>query len=201
MFGFQHSLNAQTTINTFNAGKILLSGERIAGNFGELRGNHFHSGIDYKTNETEGWPVLAADNGYISRVKVSASGYGKVIYITHSSGVVTVYGHLRAFYPAITDSVESIQLATKQFELEFFPDSSRFKVNAGQLIGFSGSSGSAEGPHVHFETRNRDSEKPINPEIMGYPIDDTIPPVLKALVIYHPGLLMEYLDLNDNSLK
>ena len=186
---YSHPAKAQTNENPLTLRSVLLAEPRIAGNFGEFRGNHFHSGIDYKTNETEGWPVLSAGDGYVSRVKVSSVGYGKAIYITHPNGIVTVYGHLRAFYPALTDTISALQTQKQQFEVEIFPDSSLFKVTQGQLIGFSGNSGGTEGPHLHFETRHQESEKPFNPQLAGFPVSDTIPPIIKALVVYTPGPL------------
>ncbi len=187
LISFQHPAKAQNTSNLFHPGKILLSEGKVAGNFGEIRGNHFHSGIDYKTNETEGWPVLAAEDGYVSRVKINANGYGKALYITHPGGIVTVYGHLREFYPAVADTVKSIQNEKHQFEIEFFPAKDQFKVTNGQLIAFSGATGGADGPHLHFETRYTAGEKPFNPELIGYLFPDTIPPVINSIVIYKPG--------------
>jgi len=177
---------SQTDTSAFKSGNIMLTEPKLSGNFGELRSNHFHSGIDFKTDETEGLPVFAPCDGYVSRVKVSRSGYGKALYINHPGGVTSVYGHLRAFYPSINDTVTMLQQQKKVFDVELFPDSTLFKVTAGQLIGFSGNTGSSQGPHVHFETRHTLSERPFNPELAGYQFSDTIPPVIKAVVIYVP---------------
>jgi hypothetical protein len=184
---FIHVLNAQVLNDNKNFGPPLPLPERLSGSFGELRTDHFHAGIDYKTGEKEGIPVHAAAAGYVSRVKVSETGYGKVIYITHPDGIVTVYAHLSEFYHPLADTVEAIQQQYQKFALEIFPDKSTFPVNKGMLIGFSGNSGSSEGPHLHFETRLSASEKPFNPQMIGYNFQDTVPPVIKSVIIYEPG--------------
>ena len=56
---------------------------KLSGSFAELRSNHFHAGIDIKTKGKEGYKIYAIDSGYVSRIQVSAGGYGKAIYITH----------------------------------------------------------------------------------------------------------------------
>lgn len=168
-------------------GPVLSTLNRVSGNFGELRSSHFHAGIDYKTDGTEGLPVFAAADGYVSRVKTSAVGYGKAIYITHPNAVVTVYGHLRSYLPALEDTIRKLQDSLEEYEQEIFPDSTMFIFRKGDIIGYSGNTGSSEGPHLHFETRHKDSEKPFNPELAGYIISDTIPPVIKAVAIYQPG--------------
>ncbi len=184
---YSQSCYSQTDTSSFKAGAVLQNGAKLSGNFGELRSNHFHSGFDFKTDETEGFPVFAPCNGYVSRVKVSRSGYGKALYINHPGGITTVYGHLRAFYPSINDTITALQNKKEVFDVELFPDSTTFKITAGQLIGFSGNTGSSQGPHVHFETRHSNSERPFNPEIAGYHINDTIAPVIKAVVVYVPA--------------
>lgn len=169
-------------------GKLMPIPERISGNFGEFRSHHFHAGIDYKTNELTGYEVYAADDGFVSRVKVSNGGYGRAIYLTHPGrNLVTVYAHLSEYYPELNDTIRGIQYASESYETEIFPDSGLFQVTKGQIIGYSGNSGSSEGPHLHFETRNRLTEKPFNPELSGFRIADTIPPQITALAIYFPG--------------
>ncbi len=187
LYCYPQVLNAQTSFGEVIMGPVIIDSLRISGNFGELRGNHFHSGIDYKTNEKEGKPVLAAAAGYVSRVKVSAGGYGKAVYISHPNSVTTVYAHLRAFYPALEDTIRKLQAFSRNYETEIFPDSGAFPILMGKVIGFSGNTGSSEGPHLHFETRLSNSEKPFNPELAGFLFDDTIPPQLLQFAIYNPG--------------
>ena len=126
----------------------------LSGSFGELRNNHFHSGLDIKTEGKEGLEVFAAAEGYISRIKISQFGYGKSIYITHPNGFTTVYAHLSKFTPKIEAYVKSIQYKKECYEIE----ESRFKedtfpVEKGESIAFSGDTGGSGGPHLHFEIR------------------------------------------------
>ncbi|MFM7080270.1 MAG: M23 family metallopeptidase [Bacteroidota bacterium] len=172
-------LSAQS-INT----RILDTEVKISGTFGEFRGNHFHAGIDYKTEKKEGIPVFSADDGYVYRILVSRNGYGKALYINHKNGITTVYAHLRDFEGAIADTVWGIQKKQKNFELDYRPPPGKIKIKKGQVIGFSGNTGSSEGPHLHFETRYTDSEKPFDPSSLGFTFEDLTPPDLNTLWIY-----------------
>jgi murein DD-endopeptidase MepM/ murein hydrolase activator NlpD len=158
----------------------------LAGNFGELRPNHFHAGIDIKTNNREGMPVHAAAEGFVSRIKISSFGYGKVIYVTHPNGFVTVYGHLRSFNDTIGTYIKRQQYAQKTFEIEVFPKSTEFPVKKGEVIAFSGNTGNSGGPHIHFEIRDEKSEKAINPLLFGLPVTDNKKPQVTRVKIY-PG--------------
>jgi len=171
----------------------------LAGNFGELRSNHFHSGIDIKTNGQEGQVVMASADGYISRIKVSAVGFGKAIYINHPDGYTTVYGHLQRFNDTIQSYVEAEQYKKESFEVDLFPDSNMFPVRQGQFIALSGNTGSSEGPHLHFEIRDKVSEHPFNPLLFGFHSDDTIAPVIKNIKVYQLHETKPRL-INDTSL-
>lgn len=185
---FQHQSVSQNNSPDSQFGPVQLQSYKVSGSFGELRSNHFHSGIDLKTNEQTGLPVLAAAAGYISRVKVSNIGYGKALYITHPNGIVTVYAHLEDFaMPQILDTVAAIQFQKQENETELFFTTPLFQVNSGQIIGWSGNSGGSEGPHLHFETRHQVSEMPFDPALIGYSYQDTIHPSFRNLVIYTPG--------------
>ncbi len=128
----------------------------LAGTFGELRANHFHSGIDIKTNGGIGQPLLAVRDGYIYRIKVSPYGFGKAIYLRHADGEFSVYGHMDGFTPAIEEFVYQKQYASKQYEQEIYLDEGQMPVRQGELIGYSGNSGFSHGPHLHFEIRDPD---------------------------------------------
>lgn len=156
----------------------------LSGNFCEIRTNHFHAGIDIRTAGKEGLPVLAAAAGYVSRIKVSIVGYGKALYITHPNGTVTVYGHLRQFADSIRKYVEEKQYAAHKFEIELFPDSTQFAIKQGEQIAWSGNSGGSEAPHLHFEIRDRYSEEPLNPLLLGLQVNDSVFPVLTAIALY-----------------
>jgi len=157
-----------------------------SGTFAELRGNHFHSGFDFKTQKKVGFKVYAVADGYISRIKYSTFGYGKAIYVTHYNGFTTVYGHLQGANPEIEKYIRDKQYANQTFEIELFPKKDELRVNKGQLLAYSGNSGGSGGPHLHFEYRDTASEEIINPLFFGIDraFKDTTAPVLKALWAY-----------------
>jgi hypothetical protein len=156
----------------------------LAGTFGELRTNHFHSGIDIKTNGSEGAPIYAVADGYVSRIKVSAYGFGKVMYVTHPNGYVSVYGHLSRFNATIGDYVRKDQYLKENFEIELFPKANELPVKKGEIIAYSGNSGSSEGPHLHFELRDGATEKPINPLLFGFAVKDVVRPNILSVKVY-----------------
>lgn len=160
-----------------------------SGSFGELRGNHFHSGLDFKTQQQEGLPVSAAADGFISRIKISEGGYGKALYITHSNGFTSVYGHLKKFNDAIAGFVRKKQYEKESYEIEIFPGVNELIVKKGEIIAFSGNTGSSGGPHLHFEIRDTQTEQTINPMLFGFDalMPDTKIPVINDLVAYAIG--------------
>lgn len=156
----------------------------LAGTFGEVRPDHFHSGIDLSTGEQEGLPVKAAADGYVSRIKISPDGFGRALYITHPNGFVTVYGHLKDFREDLQNFVVSKQYEQKSFAIELLPKKGEFKVVKGEQIARSGNSGNTSGPHLHFEIRDERSEDPINPLFFGLPVEDHAKPVFRSVRIY-----------------
>ena len=156
----------------------------LAGTFGELRSNHFHSGVDIKTQQREGIPINAIGDGTITRIKVSLWGYGKVLYIAHPNGYTSVYGHLQKFSPTIEAYIKKLQYNKKSFEVEVFPDYGELKVSKGELIAYSGNTGGSAGPHLHFEIRSSISEKPTNPLMYGLDVADATNPILEKLFVY-----------------
>lgn len=156
----------------------------LSGTFGELRPNHFHSGLDIRTNNIEGLPVYASADGIIIRIKVSAFGYGKALYIAHPNGYTTVYGHLQKFSDKIEAYVKEQQYRQKSYEVELYP--STLKVTQSEIIALSGNSGGSGGPHLHFEFRDTATEKIINPMAFGMSklIKDEMNPVISSLMVY-----------------
>lgn len=155
----------------------------LAGNMGELRSSHFHSGIDIRTNNQIGLPVVASKSGYVSRVAMSPSGFGNVIYISHPDGHTTVYAHLDHFTKPLADYVRKEQYRKKSFYIDLRPDKSAFPVKQGELIAMSGNTGSSGGPHVHFDIRDRNNNA-LNPLAFGFDeIVDDMPPVLEKVAL------------------
>jgi len=154
----------------------------LSGTMGELRGSHFHAGIDIKTGGATGLKIYAAADGYISRVKVNGGGYGNALYLTHPQlGTTTVYGHLKKFNKEIAAFVLATQYKRKKFAVNLYPEENKFKVKKGDVIGFSGNSGSSGGPHLHFEIRDK-NQHPLNPLSFGFSeIKDDIKPTIQKI--------------------
>jgi hypothetical protein len=156
----------------------------FSGNFGELRPSHFHTGLDFRTNGQTGIPVYAAKDGYISRISVSPTGYGNVLYLSHPDGNTTVYGHLERFTPLVSEYVKDRQYYTESFKVNLTLSPGNFDVKKGDIIAWSGNSGSSGGPHLHFEIRNTESERALNPLFYIPGIKDNSPPKINAVYIY-----------------
>lgn len=162
--------------------------------FGGLRDNHFHSGMDLRTNQREGMPVFASADGYVSRIKIQSIGYGKAIYLDHPNGYTTVYGHLQKYSGKIAEWIQNYQYKNQTFEFDYVFEKPVLLVKKGDTIGLSGNSGGSSGPHVHFEIRNTKSEKIINPALFGIIPFDTLNPVIKNVFVYNfvpDGLLLK----------
>ncbi|WP_294823115.1 M23 family metallopeptidase [uncultured Flavobacterium sp.] len=157
-----------------------------SGTFGELRNNHFHAGLDYRTNQKEGYPVYAAAEGFVSRVRVSSYGYGTALYIDHPNGFTTVYGHLQKYAPKIEDFVRTKQYEKQSFDIDLVLKPGELTVTKGELVALSGNSGGSGGPHLHFEYRDTKTEMIINPLLFGLDkkMKDTKAPTILGLVAY-----------------
>ena len=134
----------------------------VSGSFAELRANHFHSGIDLTTSGKLGYPVFSVYSGFVSRIKVSASGYGKAIYVEHPNGLTSVYAHLNGYCEKIDSLVRTHQYEKESFEVEIHLNPGVLPVDGGEVIAFSGNSGSSGGPHLHFELMS--GKTYLNPE-------------------------------------
>ena len=161
----------------------------LSGNFGELRSNHFHSGIDFKTQGVEGKPIHSVQDGYVSRISVSPWGYGNGLYITHPDGTTTVYGHLQKFSQKITAYLKEKQYEQESFNVHLSLTPDELPVKEGELVALSGNTGSSGGPHLHFEVRNTETEEPMDPiEYYKDLIKDTQAPKIQGIMVYSmPG--------------
>jgi len=153
----------------------------LSGTFAELRGNHFHGGIDIKTQGRSGLRIGAVADGYVSRVAVSPYGYGNALYVRHPEGYTTVYGHLNAFYPELEQWVEDQLRDRSKNDGNLYPSPEQFKITRGQLVAFSGNTGGSFGPHLHFEIRDTKTEEPLNPLEFGIEVKDTRKPDVRGL--------------------
>lgn len=160
---------------------------KLAGNFGELRPNHFHAGVDITTSGQENLAVRAAADGYVSRIKISPWGYGKAVYVTHPNGYTTVYGHLNKYNSTIGNWAEQQQYIAESFEVDLYPKPNELPVKKGEQIGYSGNTGSSGGPHLHYEIRDAKTEDALNPLLFGMPVQDNVAPVAVTLAVYAAG--------------
>ena len=150
----------------------------LSGTFGEFR-SRFHTGIDFKGGE--GINIFSIEDGYISRIEVSPSGYGKVVYITHPNGYSSVYAHLSRFSPDIERYIKSEQYRSKSFTVKKFPKKDQIQVKRGELLGYSGNTGRSFGAHLHFEIRDTNSQDALNPLMFNYTYEDLERPIIRGL--------------------
>ncbi len=155
----------------------------LSGTFAELRSNHFHSGLDIKTQQRQGIKVFTAAAGYVSRIKISHFGYGKAIYVDHPNGYTSVYAHLQKFSPKIEAYVKKRQYEQESYEIELFPGPDELALITDELIAFTGNTGGSGGPHLHFELRDK-QERPMNPMLFGIDIKDTRKPMILRAFAY-----------------
>jgi len=181
---FLISFNSICQTNSLNSSHPLNIPLIISGTFGELRANHFHAGLDIKTNGKEGYQVKSFYGGYIDRIRVSTSGYGKALYIKHPNGLTSVYAHLSKFSSKIESFVKSHQYKKEVFEIQLFPKNNEIKVKAGEIIGLSGNTGGSSGPHLHFEVRDSKNQKTINPLNFLNNIKDDRKPSIRSMYVF-----------------
>jgi hypothetical protein len=156
----------------------------LAGNFGELRPNHYHMGLDIKTQARENLPVYAAADGYIARIKIEPAGFGRAIYVNHPNGFTTVYAHLNNFNQELEYWVKQQQYKQQSWQvfLELPPD--LFPVKKGAFLAYSGNTGGSQAPHVHFEIRRTADDVNLNPLLFGFPVADNTKPRILRLAVY-----------------
>jgi hypothetical protein len=157
---------------------------QLAANFGELRPDHFHMGLDIRTQSKENLPVFACADGYVSHIRIEKNGYGRAIFIVHPNGYTTVYGHLNKFFDALEEYVKEKQYKDEKWQQDFSMPAGMFPVVRGQFIANSGNTGASQGPHLHFEIRDTKTGNNLNPVLFGFDIPDDIPPAIYSLHWY-----------------
>lgn len=178
-------LHAQNPKDVLNLHPPLTSYQALSGTFGEIRPGSIHAGLDFRTGGKVGLPVFASQAGYVSRIKISSVGYGKAVYITHPTGITTVYAHLDRLSEKIEKVTKDEQYKKKSYDVDIHLGPKSLPVERGETIGLSGNTGSSGGPHLHFEVRNTKTQEPQNPSFSTLKITDKIAPVVRSAWIYH----------------
>lgn len=160
----------------------------LAANFGELRPNHYHMGLDCRTDQAENKNILAAADGYVAKVKIEPWGFGRCIYINHPNGLTTLYAHLNEFYPQLENYIKEQQYKLKSWAVFLEIPAYLFPVKQGDTIALSGNTGGSQGPHLHFEIRDTKTDKVLNPGLFGFDIADNIAPDIYRLAVYNRNL-------------
>jgi len=158
------------------------TGKQMTSNFGEFRGDHFHMGIDIRTNQSTGHPLYAVSDGYIYRITTNFKGYGKALYLKTSDNKIVLYGHLTSYTPALEERLHSVQEENQSYYVNQYFTKDEYPVRQGDVIAYSGNSGGSMGPHLHFELRNN-KDQPLNPLTYGFPVEDKTPPTFLGLAI------------------
>ena len=149
----------------------------LSGNFGELRSNHFHGGVDFKTQGVVGKPIRCIADGYVSRVTVTPGGYGQAVYMTHDNGYTSVHGHLLEFAPEIAKVVKDYQYEHETFVVDLEFDAGKFPFKQGEIFALAGNEGYSFGPHLHMELRKTDTGEYVDPlQFYTHLIKDTTAP-------------------------
>jgi len=157
---------------------------KLNANFGEMRPNHFHMGLDISTESRENIPIYAPADGYISRIKIEKGGFGNALYISHPNGLTTLYAHLNGFTMAVQHYLKSKQYELESWKVDFLLPEEAFQVKKGQLVGYTGNTGASQGPHLHFEVRDSRTENCYNPLRFDLSLEDDLPPSIYKLAFY-----------------
>ena len=157
---------------------------KLSGTFGEFRNNHFHAGLDIKTQGKEGVKIRSSNSGWVNRIRVSLNGYGKALYVDHLDGTTSVYGHLKKFSPKIESYLKKKQYENESYVIQLFPKVNELKIEKGEVIGYSGNTGGSYGPHLHFEIRKEKGQVPINPMKFSFLIKDSKRPQIQNFYLY-----------------
>lgn len=178
-------LNAQLKVDPNFFSYSLEIKPKLNANFGAMRPNHFHMGLDLSTDSRENLPVYAPADGYIARIKIEQGGFGRALYLNHPNGLTTLYAHMNRFIPEAELYLKARQYDSTTWAIDLNILGKVLPIKKGQLIGYSGNTGSSMGPHLHFEIRNTETENCYNPLLFKFSIQDNIPPSLLKLAFYN----------------
>lgn len=156
----------------------------VSGSFAEIRPNHFHSGVDFATGGKTGSRVYAVEGGYVARIKIQSGGYGKAVYVCHPNGYTSVYAHLDRFATRVDSFAIARHYHRQQFEIDETFEPEDMPLKKGDVIGYVGNTGSSSGPHLHFEIRQTDDEKPVDPLLFFRDVNDETPPTIMGVRVY-----------------
>jgi Peptidase family M23 len=159
----------------------------LSANFGELRPNHWHMGLDVRTNAKENLPIYAAAEGYIAHIGIRPQSFGRFIIINHPNGLSTLYAHLNDFFPELEKYVTDMQYEKETWAIELDFTKEQFPVSKGAFIAYSGNTGGSQGPHLHFEIFETKTGKRLNPLLFNFGINDNVPPAITKLAVYDRG--------------
>jgi hypothetical protein len=159
---------------------------RITSTFAEYRSTHFHGGIDISTNGTTGHNVFATRDGYVSRIRIDPTGYGKMLYVTHRDGYTSTYAHLKGFVGSIAKAANDEQCRVGRYRIDLVTEPNQLPVRKGDLIAYSGDTGFGP-PHLHFEIRD-ENLNPVNPMLCEHlSTRDNVPPTIDRIAIFPLG--------------
>ena len=158
---------------------------KLNANYGEMRPNHFHMGLDLSTESRENLPIYAPADGYIARIKIEQGGFGRALYINHPNGLTTLFAHMNRFIPAAEQYLRLKQYEQESWKIDLIIPEGVIPLKKGELIGYSGNTGASQGPHVHFEIRDSKTENCYNPLRLRFPINDQSPPIIYRLLFYN----------------
>lgn len=157
---------------------------QLSANFGELRPNHWHMGLDIRTEAKENQPVYAAAEGYVAKVGIRPQSFGRFIIINHPNGLSTLYAHLNDFNPALEEYVTGQQYKQESWAVELDFTKDQFPLTKGSFLAYSGNTGGSKGPHLHFEIIDIKTDKRLNPLLFNFPLADNTPPSILRLAMY-----------------
>jgi murein DD-endopeptidase MepM/ murein hydrolase activator NlpD len=156
---------------------------KLNANFGEMRPNHFHMGLDLFTERRVNLPVVAPADGWIAKIKIDPNGFGNAIYVNHPNGYTTLYAHMNTFPPQTEAAIKEAQYAKQKWNGDVEFEQNQFPVKKGQFIGYSGNTGASAGPHVHYEIRGTEDDACLN-ALLFHKVYDVTPPDITKLAVY-----------------